>query len=76
MYETKVLCLARYLKKVKSLLKNFDHFEFERISQSENDYIDSFVKLVSMRTSNANRSIMLTPSIKRNEATHVEGKES
>ena len=80
MYETKMLCLIKYLKKVKGLLENFDHFELKRILQLEDDHVGALTKLVNMKTSNGNwlviQSIMLAPSTERNESMCIDEKES
>ena len=69
MYKIEVPYLAKYFGKVKGLLENFEHFEVERILQLENDYINALVKLVTMKTSNGNQSIIrlivLTPLIEK-----------
>ena len=58
MYKTKVPYLNKYLEKAKGLLKNFNHFELERIPWIKNDRIDALMKLMIMKTSNGNQSVI------------------
>ena len=72
--------MGKNLEKFKKLLESFNHFELERIPWLENDCIDSLAKLASMKSSNANQtiiqSVMLMPSIEKNEFICIEDKES
>lgn len=82
-YETKVPCLNRYSKKVKGLLRNFNHFELERTLWLENNHANALAQLASIKASNGNQSviqsIMLAPSIKaylKSETLHEDKRQA
>ena len=80
MYKIKVPCLNKYLERVKSLLGSFNYFKLERIPWLKNDYVDTLAKLASMKMSSKNQSIiwsiMLSPSIEKNDSMCIDEKKS